>query len=171
MRKLALMAAVACLVFGYAMNANAANPVWSGTVQSEHYVGFTTATTNGNAHGQVGMNALCQAQYGVTAHICSVDQYFSSASAGSFVQEKWLQPSVSNCISSASSPSGVLCEVPTISNGAFIDPTEWVRYCEGWVSDSSTDFGAAAEAGAVTYAHLSNTTTCNTRLPVACCAP
>jgi len=167
MRKIALSAAVVCLVFGYAMNANAQS--WAtGAVASDHYVGFTTAKTNGNAHGEVGMNNLCQNQFGPTAHICTAGQYFSTAAAKTFIQEKWVAPSVSNCVSST---SGVLCQVPTIQNGAFIDPTEWVRSCENWVSSSKTDFGAAAEQGADTYGHLSNTTTCDSKLPVACCAP
>ncbi|HYA41231.1 MAG TPA: hypothetical protein VEF34_08005 [Syntrophobacteraceae bacterium] len=171
MRKFALLAAVVCLVSCYAVNANAGNPSWtSGAVASDHYVGFTTATTNGNAHGEVGMNNLCQAKFGPTAHICTAGEYFSTASATGPIQEKWLQPSVSNCVSSSTSPY-VMCQVPTISDGTFIDPTDWVHSCQGWTSVLHTDYGAAAEAGTDTYAHLSNTTTCDTKLPVACCAP
>jgi hypothetical protein len=117
------------------------------------------------------MNQLCQNQFGVTAHQCTAGEYFSTAGAKSGIQSKWVEPSVSNCVSSATSPSGVLCQVPTISDGSFIDPSPWVLKCGNWVQDTNSYTGAAAVEGADTYAHLSIDTTCDTKLPVACCAP
>ena len=80
MRKFALLAAVILFVSCYVVNANAAGPTWTtGIVQSEHYVGVTTVDTTGNGAGEVGMNYLCQNQFGATAHICTAENYFATA--------------------------------------------------------------------------------------------
>jgi len=173
MSKLALMAAVASLVFCHAMNANATNPTWtSGAVQSEHYVGFTTATTTGAAGGEVAMNYMCQHQYGETAHICTAGGYFATSGSSTPVTDKWLEPSVGNCVGVGTSLSttGVLCQIPTLNNGAFTDPAGFVQSCENWTSQSASDFGTAAEAATHTNGHL-EMISCNTALHVACCGP
>ena len=75
MRKPALFAAVVCLISCYGMNAFGASAV-------PRYLGASTLFTNGANAGQTGMNQACRTTYGVTAHMCRADEFFSSAGTG-----------------------------------------------------------------------------------------
>ena len=101
MRQLAYLAALGCLISCYGMNADAANPTWTtGAVTGDHYVGATTATTDGSTNGIVGMNVLCQAKYGHTAHMCNTDEFFRSAGFAktTLLPFMWINPVFHDCV-------------------------------------------------------------------------
>jgi hypothetical protein len=99
MRKLALLAAVVCLLSCYGRPALATEAQWSESVFRDHYVGPSTSKTTGAAGGWVGISGMCQNTYGPTAHICTMDEYFISAPGPATPSEKlWVWPSYHNCV-------------------------------------------------------------------------
>jgi hypothetical protein len=95
MRKLALFAAVVCLISCYGMNAFG---------QSGRYVGWSSGVTTGDRPaGQAGMNQMCINSF-PTSHMCNVDEFFSTAgtiSNGIAVANNvqlWVQPALHNCL-------------------------------------------------------------------------
>jgi len=166
MRKLALFAAVVGLISCIGISAEA--QTWStGAVQASHYVGPSTASTKGAAGGIVGMNALCQAKWGVTAHMCHADEYFASAALakGKQTATMWLQPSLSNCFYNTG-VGEIYCYVPSVG----IEPEAgWDATCSRWESSSNSYTGAAV-IGTSTDGAYYTALGCGTSAPVACCA-
>ncbi len=168
MRKLALPAAFVCLISFYAMSADA--QTWSGSVAAYHYVGYTVVKTTGAAGGVAGMNELCQGKFGTTAHMCTAGEYFSTSGTakGTATVSKWVQPSVSNCYYNPSTNPPVLCEVPTIG---YDNPNAYIGACTNWTSASSTIDGTAVEFVGTADGSMLTRVSCDSNLPVACCAP
>ena len=68
------------------------------------FAGFSSATTNGRAGGWPGMYQLCQADFGVTARMCNLTEYFLSPGV--------LYPAVAAWINDSETPAyrgGVTC--------------------------------------------------------------
>jgi hypothetical protein len=101
MRKLALLAAVVCLVSCCGINAQA--QLYGAPVPGV-YVGPSSGTTTGAAGGGLPhMNSLC-ANYGSRAHMCTSAEFFQSAQftaaqAGELGGKgMWIEPSVHDCM-------------------------------------------------------------------------
>jgi hypothetical protein len=168
MRKLALLAAVVCLICCYGMTA------WSQPSEVEsglsRYQGPSSATTNGNAGGILGMNQLCQDTYGATAHICTLDQFYWTAAAKPTVAlpTMWIMPSYHNCVYSTLK-SEVLCQLGVSPQWFVPNQSVTTFECNAWGSATGFDQGLA-----VSFTAGTSTVTqepCNIKQPVACCAP
>ncbi|MGA2937054.1 MAG: hypothetical protein ABSF52_08155 [Syntrophobacteraceae bacterium] len=170
MRKLALLAAVVCLICCCGMNAEA--QTWTtGAVSTYHYVGPSKGSTDGNAHGIVGMNALCQATYKATAHMCNTDEFFQTAAVPKGGQlnpaTMWIQTAFHECIYDG---YNVMC---WMSGMGRIAESPWANSCTytaEWTSNDPSLSGSILVGGSGYGAGMSNQP-CNSSYPVACCAP
>jgi hypothetical protein len=168
MRKLVLFAIVVCLICCYGMNAEGQ------TVTLSHFVGQTASKTNGNAHGTVGMNQLCQTQYGSTAHLCAVDEFFQSAAcaqSSTGAPEMWIQPSFSECVYDAVQKK-VTCRMAEV--GRVVESAA-DQSCLHWTtSTKSTSFAGTVVKGisgtSASGAVVASENCFNSEF-VACCAP
>jgi len=178
MRKLALLAAFVCLISYCGMRAEAAEPTWStGAVAAAHFVGPSKATTDGNSHGTVGMNALCQTTFGPTAHICSADEFFQSAAVKIGIltlQPMWVRPSLLDCLVETSG-GAVSCrseEVGRLPESTLSQScsSEFLGTLIPWTSNDASNAGwvvsGTIPSGAMLSQHM-----CGIILPPACCAP
>jgi len=167
MRKLALPAAVVCLICCYGMNAHGQS-----TVQSwgSHFVGAGGPTT-GAAGTLVGMNDLCQSVYGADAHMCSVDQFFFSASTSTVVASGhsifWVQPSFHDCVYDSSAKQ-VTCREIGVSGRQ--KESAMFQICDDWMSDKSSNTGTVV-LFSLSFLGTSYSEPCNNNIAVACCAP
>ena len=168
MRKLILLTAVVCLISCCGMTA------WSQPSEVEsglsRYVGPSKAKTDGNAGGMLGMNALCQASFGTTAHICTLDQFYWTAAAKptEVLPTMWIMPSYHNCVYDPAIP-GIVCQLG-ISQGWF-EPVQSVTNfeCNSWGSSISSDTGLSVFFTSGTSTVVQDT--CDSKQHVACCAP
>ncbi len=161
-RKLALLGAIVCLVSCYGTNA------FSQTVP--HYLGPSAGKADGANAGRSGMNAMCRntwgATYGVTVHMCTVDEFFLAAVPPAATSRVlWVQPAVHNCIDAATcTETGATAVVP--QSNLFLSCSEW------------TDGSAATDGTSVSYSSTSGAgwtlqtgVACNESNYVACCYP
>jgi hypothetical protein len=184
MRKLAVLAAVVYLISCIVMSAEAQR--WNtGAVTTDHYVGASNGWNDGNVHGLVGMNALCTATFGPTAHMCNVDEFFSTAHYKKVVASAtpmWIQPSLHNCLYD-NSANGVTCTQDDLLSDSGTGPgmvrmleSELIAHgtCQGsagrWTNASSTSTGlaVAGSAGSGAYTFWGP---CDAPIQAACCAP
>jgi len=180
MRKLALFAAIVCLISCYGMNANG-----QAIVTQPSFVGASVSVTNGDAAGITGMNQLCKDAFGSSAHMCTWDEFYYSA--GTLPQAPpspvpalpngslglWASTSWHNCYFS----SKLECQAS--------DTASWVQppaplsaNCSVWSSRASGATGSAViiqiQRGVFSQSVLSQSfgfVPCATVMPVACCSP
>jgi hypothetical protein len=191
MRKLALLAAVVWLISCYGMNAAA--QTWSkGAVVATHFVGPSGVRISGGGqgdigHGDIGMNALCQATYGPTAHMCNMDEFSHTAGVvqpppknpPSSALFMWIQPSVHDCLVEG---SDVVCSVSDLGRVVYslassacavsgpIGESAMVSY--PWSTSNPSVYGWVVEVP--TDQSLTPTMllqACDSNINVACCAP
>jgi hypothetical protein len=184
-RKLVVLAAVVFLISCVVMSAEA--QTWStGAVTTDHYVGVSKGWNDGNVHGLVGMNALCSATFGSTAHMCNVDEFFSTAhykKAVAYAPLMWVQPSLHNCLYD-SSANGVTCAQDDLLSDNGTGPgmvreleSKLIEHgtCQGragrWTNASSTSTGLAVAGYASGSGAYTFWCPCDAPMPVACCAP
>jgi hypothetical protein len=169
MRKLALFATVVCLISCYGMNAEGQTVTLA---WGSHYVGPSKSKTEGDTHGTVGMNQLCQTAYGTTAHICTVDEFFQSAafaesSAGA--PEMWVQPSFTDCVYDTGKEE-VTCrmaEVGRVVESMYdLSCLHWTTSNQGYSGTVIVDTSGTSASGAVVTSG-----NCGKSELVACCAP
>jgi hypothetical protein len=177
MRRLALLAAAVYLIFCYGMDAKA--QTWStGPVAVDHYVGPSKGQNDGDTHGRGGMNALCQNTYGVTAHMCSTDEFMNTASIpkGTSIPEMWVYPTWRNCYYDGGREK-VMCEMAGIG---LIELYASNYQCSEWTDNSNQNSGTVIweYLGCFQPANIASGSGygpgcefCNKILPVACCAP
>jgi len=167
MRKLTLMAAIVWLISSCGMNADGQT-----TVQSwgSHFVGAGGPTT-GAAGTLVGMNDLCQSVYGPDAHMCTVDQFFFSASTTTVVATHnntfWAQPSLHDCVYESSTKQ-VTCRETGVSGRQ--PESAMFQICDDWMSDKSSNTGTIV-LFSLSFFGTSYSEPCNNNIAVACCAP
>ncbi len=168
MRKQAFFAAVVCLIFCCGMNADA-QPVeqsWG-----PHFVGPSRASTTGDAGGFISMNQLCKNTYGTPAHMCNVDEFYSTAGASRKTEglTMWVRPAFGNCVFSTSPPGTVCIEEGT----AAASPATLGATCSGWTSAAAGSVGTTVNTFTIGPAvGVTNVTeACDANLPVACCSP
>jgi len=175
MRKLALLAAVVCLISCYGMKVDAQ------TVS--HYVGPSKAIVSGAvAGGPLGMNELCVQTYGSTAYICNVKEFLHTATPtkttlnkGSVPNALWANPEFENCTYDSSSDQ-VNCVVPGLNFGlksALFPPNDPSVNCKFWSVAEGTYQGTVVYVGASgTYERWPATLfPCSSSFPIACCKP
>jgi hypothetical protein len=162
MRKVALFATVVCFIFCYSLNAVGQ--------QVPRYVGPSTAYTEGAARGYTGMNQFCQTAYGLSAHMCNVAEFFSSAGTSGKGNQLWVQPALSNCVYDADpSVAAVMCQEagsPTLVPTANLYIT-----CGAWASSTLGAAGTSVLYDNINGWTLVTDTDCSTKVRVACCAP
>jgi hypothetical protein len=172
MRMLTLYAIVVSVMICFRMDAKA--QTWSkGPVAAYHYVGPSGIITSGSTGGIPSMNALCQDQYGPTAHMCTSTEYFNTSGtpAGKTTQTKWIQPVGHDCYC----PQGNACPV------CFYDGWGWgapgpdfsspFPTCLNWASNSPSENGTAVVGSKLWPGGSLSWSSCNEYHPVACCAP
>ncbi len=186
MRNLALVAALVCLVSCYGTNAPA--QTWSkGAVAAAHFVGPSGVRIYGGGQGDIGMNALCQATYGPTAHMCYMDEFSHTAGAvqpppknpPSSALFMWIQPSVHDCLVEG---SDVVCSVSDLGRVAYslaysacavsgpIAGGAMVSY--PWSTSNPSVYGWVVEVPTDRSLPPSMILqTCDSYINVACCAP
>jgi hypothetical protein len=137
MRKPAFFAAVVCLISCCGMNADA-QPVQQSW--GAHFVGPSRASTTGDAGGFISMNQLCKNTYGTPAHMCNVEEFYSTAGATRKSEglTLWVRPAFSNCVFSTAAPAGTIC----IEEGAAAgSPATLGATCSGWTSAAPGSVG------------------------------
>jgi len=160
MRKVALFATVVCFIFCYSLNAVGQN------LYSSHYVGPTTGyTLGGRAGGLAGMNALCRTQYGGSAHMCNVDEFFSTALGGGVGSQLWVQPALQNC---AYDGTEIMCQ--ETGWPSFVPTSYLFQTCSAWTVPSGLA-GTSVSYEPATGWVLSTTSDCSNSYRVACCNP
>jgi hypothetical protein len=176
MRRLALLAAVVFLISWSGMSAEAAEPTWStGAVQASHYVGPSKSKNDGDTHGIVGMNYMCQQTYGNTAHMCNVDEFFGSsaiAKGAAAAPQMWIHPSVHDCLVE-SSGGAVTCREADLGRdqeSTLLQACSPAPGVNSWTMNSEVSGMSVEAAGGVNNAFLMPQL-CSKSLPVACCAP
>jgi hypothetical protein len=168
MKRLTLLAAIVWLISSYGMYADA--QIWStGSVAASHYVGPSKSTNDGNTHGIVGMNALCQATYGPTAHMCNVDEFFGTAAFTKVKQDApfmWIEPAFHECYYD-SSLGYATCRVAGLGR---VRETTYDLSCLGWKENDPSESGLSIFGDTSTGADI-NIESCAHPHPAACCAP
>ncbi len=173
MRKLALLAAVVCLVFCCGIDAQA--QLYGAPVPGV-YVGPSSGTTTGAAGGLPHMNSLC-ASYGSQAHMCTSAEFFQSAQftaaqASELVGKgMWIEPSVHDCMYIAG--KAVVCLV----DGLY-GLQEYFGAASVCADSSSFPWSSATGNGTI-VSHVSSSAgialghaLCSgPAYPVACCGP
>jgi len=183
MRKLALFAAIVCLISCYGMNANG-----QAIVTQPSFVGASVSVTNGDAAGITGMNQLCKQTFGSPAHMCTWDEFYHSAGTLSVTPPSpvprlangslglWASASWHNCYL-PSATSKLSCEASD-TDSWMNPPAPLAANCSLWSSSVSTASGSAViiqiQQTAFTQSVLSQSfgfVPCETEMPVACCSP
>ena len=158
MRKLALLAAVVCLISCWGMNAEAQT--------TGVYQGVSNASTTGANQGRPHMNVLCQNTYGASAYMCTVDEFFSTAgSVTGTAPHLWIQPVLHNCVYDGAQ---TMCQEAGLST-PFESATTLYTTCSAWTSATGDGTSVIFKSG--TGWELMNETPCNSSLKVACCQP
>jgi hypothetical protein len=158
MRKLALFAAVVCLISFCSMDAFAQLAITK-------FVGPSSTQIAGGARpGQAGgMNQQCIAVYGSGAHMCTTDEFFLTAGSSTNGAQMWLQPAVHNCwfdgTQTLCQEAGAAQAVPE-ANAYFT--------CGNWTV-SSGDLGTTASYMGATGWVLNVEADCSLVHKVACC--
>jgi hypothetical protein len=137
------------------------------------FVGFSTATTNGNAGGLLRMNEICGWDW-PGSRLCTTHEYILSAPYGPMpgeLQHAWIIPSFVTV---------VLQEQGYAGQGAVycVDKSGWgwretipfwsndsLGTCHQWTSDSSTLVGLSVASATGTISSAG----CNNSLHCACC--
>jgi hypothetical protein len=170
MGKLSTLAAFVCLISCIGVCAEASGPTWAtGGVQASHYVGPSQGTNDGDAHGIVGMNALCQAAYGPTAHMCNVDEFFTTAAFTKSQQEAptmWVEPIFHECYLPVSSASAS-CRIVGVGR---VQEDAYDHSCNEWTYDGSDMSGLTVWGNTVSGATLT-AQPCAHAYSAACCVP
>jgi hypothetical protein len=188
MSKLALLAAAVCLIF--CCGAHAEAQTCSPSVHASHYVGPSAEVTDGAGNGLVGMNALCQASFGATEHMCNVDEFFlgaAFANGGAGAPSMRIQPVAQECMAVPTENDTVYCSMVEFGVGQLSSLTQACQKPKNaglilsidpsWISGYASSMGLTVEsmslppsplgpayaAGAVVAEQ-----SCNTRQPVAC---
>ncbi len=155
MRKMALLAAVVCLISCYGMNAFG---------QTSHYVGSSSVTTTGLAGGPARMNTLCSKTYGAAAHMCNVDEFIGTSPLAA-KKGLWAQPKFNNCYVDPTTSTATCYE-----NGLGWDtPSAISASCDEWQSGTATGTIVSNLSGSPF--NVSDTESCGNLHPVACCSP
>ncbi len=173
MRKLALFTTVVCLISFYYMHAHAQQQAaWDTTVQGYHYVGATTTKYFGGPGGRTVMNSRCQPVYGPTAHMCDVDEFFSTSNlpAPAGTTTLWVQPKLSNCVYN----TAIVCQeagfTGTAGSGGFTPADELNVTCTEW-TDLNGTAGTTVQGTRSVGWLTNNLAPCNVKNAIACCAP
>ncbi len=173
MRTLAFFGAVVCLISCYGMNAYA-QPVEQSL--GPHFVGASRAATTGDAGGVISMNQLCKSSFGNPAHMCNVDEFYSTAGASRKTEglTMWVLPAFGNCVfATTPTPASTIC----LEQGtAAASPATLGATCSGWTSAAA---GSGAPLGTTVNTFVTGPTVgvtnvteaCDAILPVACCSP
>ncbi len=160
MRKMGLFAAVVCLIFCCSLNAVGQN------IDGSHFVGAPGLTSGARPGGLAGMNSLCRNTYAGTAHMCNVDEFFSTAVVGGAGAQFWVQPVLHNCLYDASLP-GVTCQEAGATE--LVPQTNLFQTCSAWTSSSGAGTSVLYETA--TGWTLETATDCGQAYRVACCSP
>ncbi len=172
MRKLALFAAVVCLISCYGMNANAGN----GTTYV--YVGNSTSTV-GARSGLAGMNQTCRNTI-AGSRMCTADEFFGSIGIPSSQTNQgatmlWVQPSLNNCVYDPSQSATMCMETgllpPASSTTWPFEPATTLGVnCAVWTSKLGTDTGTVVSFTTGASGGWETTTdVCSNSHKVACC--
>jgi hypothetical protein len=176
MRKLALLAAVVCLISCYGMHADGQ------TVVQSSFVGASVSATNGSAGGIMGMNQLCKLSFGSTAHMCTWDEFYHSAGAllrtpaspvpalPNAALGLWASASWHNCF--LTPVVGKFECQESFTDSWVAPPVPSSASCSSWSTTASGTSGSAVIIQ--TLGVLSQSfgfVPCATSMPVACCAP
>ncbi|MDR3557623.1 MAG: hypothetical protein P4L55_22940 [Syntrophobacteraceae bacterium] len=167
MRKLlALLATTVCMFSYCGMNA------FGQQASYYYFVGATSTKTTGLIKGGLaGMNNLCRSQFNKETHMCSADEFFSSApTAANNKVVVWIQPALHGCVYNG---SAIMCQEG--GSSSFVPATNAALACQNggnpWTSNSATNNGTSAAFTTATGFQLDTSTACNESHPVACCAP
>ncbi len=105
------------------------------------FAGFSTGTERGGA-GIPAMHATCQVDFGDSARMCTLEEYFLSPNAEQSDSKAWVQPT-----------AGFL--------------PEYSKSCAFWSSASSAGVGTAIDEGSGGVLNFS----CSSSLTITCCTP
>jgi hypothetical protein len=161
MRKMALLAAVVCLISCYGMNAFAQT--------APHFIGSSAASVKGAHFGQAGMNQACINTFGGTAgtiantHMCSTDEFFNTAGLGGNGVLLWIQPALHNCVS-----DGLQVTCQEAGAPAVVPESNVFLTCGQWTQSTGLT-GTAAIFGTNTGWTLVTGADCSQSHRVACC--
>lgn len=142
------------------------------TVKAQLYAGNTTAVTTGRitaagAAGLLAANALCAAQFGSRAHMCTPSQLTHSVAAGKLsskdrIAPAWIyMPAWHNPSTSTTEPMAGLAD----NCGGYTTDDDTV----GWTG-MSVEWSELASGDVVFRWHGGADAPCSARLPIACCS-
>ena len=162
MRKLALFAAVVCLISCCSMDAFA-----QAVVGTSRYIGYSAALANGgNRTGLAGgMNYACIATYGTGAHMCTTDEFFATAGISVNTLQIWVQPSLRNCVYN-SNLGQTMCEES--GEDAPVPESNLYQTCGGWTLPVG-NLGTTVTYGTTTGWVLQTNADCSQLHRIACC--
>ena len=116
-------------------------------VSTSPFVGFSTGTINGG-QGMLEMHALCQADFGSSARLCTSKEFFLSPTATAPTTDSWCHPS----------PGGQFGQYDF--TGMFLSADG--STCDGWGNTSGSGF-------LIRSVGRPGTGACSVARPVACC--
>lgn len=166
MRKLALFAALVCLISCFGMNAFG---------QTGSYVGITppSAAYKGNPTGGLaGLNSSCSSSFS-GSHMCTTTEFFATVSfiPGAPPLTVWVQPAVHDCFNDITNPDSTANSIYCQEGGSSstVPVSNLFINCDGWSSSSASGTGTAATYTTPTRWTLVYSASCNTARRIACC--
>jgi hypothetical protein len=145
-------------------------------VSSEYkFAGYTEQKTSGDTNGYAGMNAICQAEFGENARMCTTKEWFNTKVTVPNRQESlnaWLKPTP---VATVYNPNqGETLYMDWI--GAELILTGFGGYplsatCEGWFTDGGTRGYVVIEGSPTPASSHVTTINCSSIIHVTCCAP
>jgi len=179
MKRLTILGIVACVGLLFAPAAVIGNPAGPpggldvNDISVYRFVGYSTATTTGNAGGFVGIYQICQNEFGPMARMCTTEEFFKSPNiedpplAGQGAA--WVEPHFIAAFPNPSDPTKTVF-VEAFS-GKMITPAN--LRCGGWTLSGDTIDGTVIrrsfnnDTPGVTV----TTAVCDGNLHVTCCIP
>jgi hypothetical protein len=118
MKRLTILVVIACvglLVGSTALNTGAAGPPGGLNVKVLHpipfyrFVGFSSATTTGDAGGPLGMHTICQRSFGPDARMCTTEEFWKTPPTDNTLEDStsgWIQPVIIATYFDPTAPEG-----------------------------------------------------------------
>jgi len=161
MRKSALFVAAVCLISCFSVNASDAGA-------ASTYLGYSVAIVDGAFDGQPGGNQICYNTFAGTAHMCTVDEFFSYARNATVLNlQLCVQPTLHNCLyDQTPSVMAVTC-TEAGATSSVVPQTNLFQTCGGWTL-ASADTGTTVEFGSNGWA-LAIGQDCSVKHRIACC--
>ena len=133
------------------------------------YIGNTTQGSYAGGLGLIGMNQLCQFDYGNEARMCTTMEFFQTPNPQLTSDTAWIMPSVGHPILDPA--TGDLFYMDYTGRQLAPGPGGHSVACEGWAVSTPANVGTIVQRSTVTNVVTVTVSPCSYAYPTACCTP